>query len=134
MIHRNRALVRYIWFSLELNEYKCATEGRYDEFEEMFQISDIDKYPVTTAFQNLFLVPSTWDLQGDLILHISIYSPSDSEYGFHLRRYQTDYHAPQHGWVAGFRHSAPPKKAVMKVFHPIMEQGSFDSDQLELQW
>ncbi|EXJ90387.1 hypothetical protein A1O1_03488 [Capronia coronata CBS 617.96] len=44
------------------------------------------------------------------------------------------YNDPQHGWFAGFRESAPPTYAIRKVFHSIMEEGPFDSEQLELQW
>jgi hypothetical protein len=43
-------------------------------------------------------------------------------------------HDPQHGWVAGFRHSAPSSTAIRKVFHSVMEDGPFDSDQSEIQW
>jgi hypothetical protein len=159
MIHRNRALVGYIWFCLELDDYdctKCAPASRtltYLELEEVFSISDTDNCPITTAFQNLFSVLSTWDLNGDLILDISIYSPSDSKHWFKYLTFMPDtpldvlvgggleqtilnkvYNDPQHGWVAGFRHSAPPMMAIRKVFHSIMEEGPFDSDQLELQW
>ncbi|KAK1845415.1 hypothetical protein CCHR01_11965 [Colletotrichum chrysophilum] len=44
------------------------------------------------------------------------------------------YHDPRHDWVAGFRHAASPRSAIRKVFHSVMEQGPFDSGQLELQW
>ncbi|KAK1493760.1 hypothetical protein CCUS01_03061 [Colletotrichum cuscutae] len=39
MVQRNRTLVCYIWFCLELDEYDCTT----------------DKCPITASFQNLFL-------------------------------------------------------------------------------
>lgn len=35
---------------------------------------------------------------------------------------------PKHGWVAGFRHSAPPRKVMTKIFHSIMDEGPFDSE------
>ncbi|WQF88141.1 Putative F-box domain-containing protein [Colletotrichum destructivum] len=88
MIQRNRALVRYIWFCLELDEYDYTTCVRPRRtflgvaWEEEFEISDTDKCPITTAFRNLFAVLSTWDLHNDLMLDISIYSPSDSEHCF----------------------------------------------------
>lgn len=44
------------------------------------------------------------------------------------------YHDPQHGWVDGLRHSAPPRHAITKVFFEIMEVEPFDSDKLESQW
>ncbi|KAK1976568.1 hypothetical protein LZ30DRAFT_763594 [Colletotrichum cereale] len=159
MIQRNQALVGYIWFCFELDDYDCTTcttdRGTLpdEEWEEAFTISDTDKCPITTGFQNLFSILSTWDLHDHLILDISIYSPSDSEHCFKYLTFMPDtpsdmpsgygtekpitnqdYHDPQHGWVAGFRHSAPPTYAFLKVFFPIMEQGPFDSDQSELQW
>lgn len=149
MIHRNRALVRYIWFCLELDDYDCTkcapTRGMLTEWEEAFAISDTDNCPITTAFQTLFSVLSTWDPNGDLILDISIYSPSDSKHWFKYLTFMPDtpleqtiptkvYDDPQHGWVAGFRHSAPSMMAICKIFHSIMDEGPFDSEQLELQW
>ena len=159
MIYRNRNLVGYIWFCLELDNYdctKCAPESimlTQDELVEAFTITDTDNCPITTAFQNLFSILSTWDLNGDLTLDISIYSSSDSEHWFKYLTFMPDtpsdmpvcngieqkiltkaYNDPQHGWVAGFRHSAPPRPAIRKVFHSIMEEGPFDSEQLELEW
>ncbi|KAJ0162361.1 hypothetical protein CTA2_4680 [Colletotrichum tanaceti] len=162
MIRRNRALVGYIWLCFELDEYDCTTcVSRYrrtftdDEWGEVFAISDTDKCPITTTFQNLFAILSTWDPHGDLTLDISIYSLSDLEhcfpyltfvpdtpsdmpgdYGIMMEKAlsRRDYHDPQHGWVAGSRHSAPFTHAINKVFHEVMEQGPFDSDELELQW
>ncbi|KAK4241607.1 hypothetical protein C8A03DRAFT_40959 [Achaetomium macrosporum] len=160
MIHRNRALVRYIWFCLELDDYdctKCAPAHQTltdQEWEEAFAVGDTGNCPITTAFQSLFSILSTWEPKGDLILDISIYSPSDSEHWFKYLTFLPEtpsaerlvggsmeqtisnkvYHDPQHGWIAGFRHSAPPSAAIRKVFHSIMEEGPFDSEQLELQW
>jgi hypothetical protein len=161
MIHRNRALVGYIWFCLELDDYdctKCAPCREMftdeDEWVDALSISDTDHCPITTAFQKLFSILSTWDLNGDLILDIGIYSPSDSEHWFKYLTFMPDtpsadmlvgggieqtilnkvYNDPQHGWVAGFRHSAPSRAAIDQVFHSIMDEGPFDSEQLELQW
>lgn len=159
MIHRNRALVSYIWFCLELDDYDCTkcapVRGMLTdvEWEEAFVISDTDKCPITTAFENLFSILSTWDLNGELILDISIYSPSDSKHWFKYLTFMPDTlpdmlgdcgieqtilnkvcDDPQHGWVAGFRHSAPSQAAIRKVFHSVMGEGPFDSEQLERQW
>jgi len=152
MIHRNRAFVGYIWFCLELDNYDCskcapARMLTLEEQERIYSISDTDHCPITTSFQNLFSILSTWDLNGNLILDISIYSLSDSEHWFKYLTFMPDtpnggeqtivnkaYHDPQHDWVAGFRHSAPSWKSIEKVFHGVMEEGPFDSDQLEIQW
>jgi hypothetical protein len=39
-----------------------------------------------------------------------------------------------HGWVSGVRESTPPRSAINKIFHPVMDDGPFDSELLELQW
>ncbi|KAL7959161.1 hypothetical protein V8C34DRAFT_313621 [Trichoderma compactum] len=158
IIHRNRAFVGYIWFCLELDEYdctKCAPAGAGDDYEEANTITDTDHCPITTSFHTLFSNLSTWEPNADLILDISIYSPSDSKHWFKYLTFMPDtpldpldsrpsidqmvlnkpvYNDPQHGWVDGFRHSAPPIRAVVKVFHSIMEEGPFDSEEAELQW
>lgn len=159
MIQRNQALVSYIWLCLELDNYDCntcvpdGTRLTLEEWGEAFEISDTDKCPITTAFRVLFSILSTWDIRRNLILDISIYSPSDSEhyfpyltslpdaplsmsseYGIEKARSSRHYHDPRHGWVAGFRHAAPPRHAIGRMFHSVMEQGPFSSDQSELQW
>ncbi|KAK0615870.1 hypothetical protein B0T17DRAFT_497191 [Bombardia bombarda] len=149
MVHRNQALVSYIWFCLELDDYDCTkcAPGSYldlDELAEAVSISDTDKCPITASFQNLFSILSTWDPKGDLILDISIYSPSDSEHWFKYLTFLPDHPSQtiptkacddaQHGWVAGSRHAAPPRWAFLKVFYAVMEEGPFDSDDLEFEW
>ncbi|KAI1348559.1 hypothetical protein F5Y01DRAFT_306650 [Xylaria sp. FL0043] len=162
MTHRNGALVRYIWFCLELDDYdctRCAPTHRTlteDEVLEAFIVSDTDHCPITTAFEDLFSALSTWDPNGDLVLDISIYSPSDSKHWFKYLTFMPDtplemlgggagditeqtmlngvFNDPQHGWAAGPGYSAPLSAAVRKIFHPVMDDGPFDSDQLENQW
>lgn len=156
--HRNRALISYIWFCLELDEYdctKCAPASSSADLGEAVTISDTDHCPITTSFQNLFSVLSRWGPSAGLILDISIYSPSDSTHWFKYLTFMPDtplgpldgrhsidqivsskpvYNDPQHGWIDGFRHCAPPRMAIFKVFYPVMEEGPFDSDEAELQW
>lgn len=158
MIHRNRALVHCIWFCLELDDYDCTmctykpgtlTE---EEWAEAISVNHADGSPITTAFQDLFSTLSTWDPDSDLVLDISVYSPSDSRHWFKYLTFVPDiasdmidggieqtllnqvYNDPQHGWVDGFRGSAPPYRVFSKVFNPIMYEGPFDSEQSELQW
>ncbi|KAL7788114.1 hypothetical protein V8C43DRAFT_316774 [Trichoderma afarasin] len=147
MIRRNRAFVTYIWFCLELDEYDCiwcwpGSGGA--EFEEALAISDTDHCPITTSFHTLFSILSTWDLTANLILDISIYSPSDSKHYFKYLTFMPDtaldtldgqlHHDPRHGWVFGGSYHPPPRRVLLKSFHPIMEEGPFDSDQSELHW
>lgn len=159
MIHRNRALVKYIWFCLELDDYdctKCAPRHpilTIEQYAASVAVTDTDHCPITTALQNLFSIVSTWEPEGELELDISIYSPSDSQHWFKYLTFMPDspsgmlggnkmeqtisnklHHDPQHGWVAGSRQSAPPDEAIRKVFHSVMEEGPFDSEQLEFQW
>ncbi|KAM6484204.1 hypothetical protein HDV62DRAFT_315087 [Trichoderma sp. SZMC 28011] len=158
MIRRNRAFVAYIWFCLELDEYDCTwcwPGNAGAEFDEALAISDTDHCPITTSFHTLFSILSTWDLTANLILDISIYSPSDSKHYFKYLTFMPDtaldtldgrrniqqmvskkpvHHDPGHGWVFGGSYHPPPRRVLLKSFHPIMEEGPFDSDQSELHW
>lgn len=152
MIHRNRALVGYIWFCLELDDYdctQCETLRGYlsrKQWEEVYAVSEADNRRITTGFQNLFSSLSTWDPNGNLILDITIYSPSDSEHWFKYLTFMPDapsqtisterYNDARHGWVAGSRHATPPRWAIRKIFHDIMPhgRGSFPSYDLEADW
>lgn len=159
MTRRNRTLVHYIWFCFELYHYDCTkcglSPGIHSDgvVEEAYAVTDRGSCPITTAFEDLFSVLSTWVPSGDLMLDISIYSPSDSKHWFKYLTFMPD--APSemivgdgaeqgtsnnvcddhaHGWVAGFRHTAPPTTAVRQIFYPVMAEGPFDSEQLERQW
>lgn len=156
MVHRNRTLVGYIWFCLELDDYDCTkcapgheTPLDLDEMAEAVGIVDTDKCPITASFQTLFSTLSTWDPKGDLILDISIHSPSDPEHWFKYLTFLPDmpdhpsqtiptkleaWDDAQHGWIAGSRHVAPPHRAFLKVFHVVMDEGPFDSDDIEFEW
>jgi hypothetical protein len=159
MLQRNRVLVRYIWFCLELDEYDCTTCAPtpetipdWQELQKALEISGTDCCLITTAFQDLFSSLSTWNQHGGLTLDISLYSPSDSEHWFKYLTFVPDipsnlpvncraeqamstrkYHDPEHGWVAGFRQSAPPIPAFDKVFHPVMGYGR-PFDDIRSEW
>jgi hypothetical protein len=81
MVHRNRHLMSYIWLYVELRLYSshdaCTPQNcRSWLFEDV-------EY-VATAIWKLLLTLSTWEPCGELVLDISVYSPSDSE---HLLKY-----------------------------------------------
>ncbi|KAM0521327.1 hypothetical protein ACHAPE_002807 [Trichoderma viride] len=123
MVHRNRALVQYIWLYLELEEYdctKCAPAGRLteDEMVEMYAINDTTHGPITAAFENLFAVLSTWDPNGNLTLDISVYSHNDSRHWVKKLTLMPDI----------------PLATMRRIFHAVMDEAPFDSEQLELQW
>lgn len=121
MIQRDPALVKYIRFCFELDEYDCTMCAPTEAvWEEATSITDTEKCPITTSFENLFSILSTWDPHGGLTLDISIYSPSDSKHWFQYLTFMPDtpsdmlgtgscgrdkaisisnkdYHDPQHG-------------------------------------
>ncbi|KAF5675438.1 hypothetical protein FCIRC_7422 [Fusarium circinatum] len=138
------------------NKALCAPRGDVlstDEVVEALNVSDTEHYSITTAFQGLFSILSEWDQGRELMLDISFYSPSDAQHWFPYLTFVPDspsnrlegsglglttinqsYHDPPHGWVNGFRHSAPPPAAVNKAFHYIMEHEALHSDQSEFEW
>lgn len=76
LTHRNRHLVKYIWLCVELEHYSSLLAYTGDnEF-----LSQRDATCVSTAIRNLFLALSTWEPSGELLLDMSIHSPSDSKY------------------------------------------------------
>ncbi|KAH7159821.1 hypothetical protein B0J13DRAFT_580996 [Dactylonectria estremocensis] len=87
MVYRNRALVRYIWFCLELEEYDCTMCAPP---EEVSNVNHSDSKLVTTAFLNLVSTLSTWEPNGELLLDISAHSPSDSEHWFKYLTFEPD--------------------------------------------
>ena len=150
VIRRNRELVSYIWFCLELEEYdctKCASENYEDWGMRM-----PDNILITTAFQDLFSILSTWKPGGDLVLDIGMHSPSDAEHWFKYLTFGPDARSDQgtDRWdqsqcneqpmplkfVDCHRGSVPDKfeSAINKVFEEIMCEGQFDDDWIENEW
>lgn len=144
VIHRNRGLVSYIWLCLELEEYdctKCASENYED-----WGMSKPDNLLISTAFQDLFSILNTWKPGGDLVLDISMHSPSDAEHWFKYLTFEPDARSDQgmDRWhqsqceeqpmplkfVDCHRGLAPDKfgKAIFKVFE------EFDYDWIENEW
>lgn len=152
MVYRKRALVRYIWICLELDEYDC-TQCASKEAESVL-IDDTDHCPITASFQLLFSALSAWEPNGDLTLDISVYSPSDSEHWFKymtilpntpygnmrhqgtgLRiRDEAPHDAHHRGWIQGVRDAAPVERAISKVFFEIMSDGPFETEEEEREW
>lgn len=149
MIHRNQALVRYIWACLEFEEYDCTECG----IDNIWDVSDADIFRVTTTFVTLFTTLSAWKPSGGLVLDISVFSPSDSKHWFKYLTFVPDdasgacrprrspdhsrlpkWTDHEHGWLDGRRVSAPMPFAFWKVFGGIFGQDSFDNDEQEEQW
>lgn len=148
IIHRNRALVRYIWLCLELQEYDCTKCAPRDV--EMWRLSRTDNILITTAFLDLFSSLSAWEPNGNLLLDISVHSPSDSEHWFKYLTFEPDIPSDesergqcaeqsmlvkvddhQHCWT-GIRDLIG--SAITKVFDEIMGEGPFDDDEQENHW
>lgn len=84
---RNRHLVGYIWFCVELEEYNDPTDPENTEF-----LSQNNVDLVVTAISDLFENLSAWKPMptDKLLLDISIYSPSDLEYRFQELTFRPD--------------------------------------------
>jgi hypothetical protein len=89
VIHRSRNLLRYLYLCIELERYDCIKcEGHAQEY---MGLSDRDNSLITTVFENVFLALSTGEHnEFNLILDISIYSPSDSEHRFKYLAFEPD--------------------------------------------
>ncbi|KAH6980864.1 hypothetical protein BKA56DRAFT_486039 [Ilyonectria sp. MPI-CAGE-AT-0026] len=151
IIHRNRALVGYIWLCLELQEYGCDECASRET--EAWCFKETENILIVTAFQDLFSTLTTWEPRGNLLLDISIYSPSDSEHFFKYLTFGPDLPSHkcgrdrstelsilakvddrQHGWNAGLQCVAPDTTAFYKVFQEILGEGPFDDEESENQW
>lgn len=151
VIYRNRALVRYIWFCLELQEYGCdqCAPSRYEDIT----LSNADNTLIIKAFEDLFSTLSAWEPNGNLLLDISVHSPSDSEHCFKYLTFGPDTSSDEcdgdgcaeqsvmvklddhkHGWVAGSQKSVPSYSAISKLFDEIMRVGPFTNYRQENKW
>lgn len=150
-VRRNRHLVGYVWLCLELQEYdctECATQN-----SELWPVSDTDNILITTAIQRLFSTLSAWEPDGDLLLDISVHSPSDSEHWFKYLTFGPDLPPDEcarvgcvqqamlaklddhrHGWLGGSQDVAPDRYAIDNVFKEIMGEGPFVDEEPEYQW
>lgn len=131
MTRRNRALVKSLWLSLELEDYDCSKCGGENGNMNHLPYERADKCIIITAIHDLFLTLSAWEPQGDLKLDISIHSPSDSQHWFKYLTFGPDAlpdsqvtpsqrEDPEHAWIAGRPYSAPPEAALCKVFAEVL--------------
>ncbi|KPM39701.1 hypothetical protein AK830_g6876 [Neonectria ditissima] len=149
ILSRKRSLVRYIWLRFELERYDCTLCATKDP--DLWGMSGIDSEFVMESFQSLFSALSQWEPSGDLILDISVYSPSDPSHWFKYLDLEPDIPPaessfppqppawfpaddPSHGWIGGRQETAPNSDALEKPFEEIMCQGPFEKEELEMQW
>ncbi|OIW26987.1 hypothetical protein CONLIGDRAFT_580337 [Coniochaeta ligniaria NRRL 30616] len=142
--------IRYIWFRVELKQYDCSQCANTDRGR--WGLDNIDNQFIADAFESLFTILSVWEPRGDLVLDISVYSPSDNQHWFKYLSFCSDANLgecssrrghdqettlindPAHGWVAGQQVLAPEEHAVEKTFDEIMGEGPFDDEEPEMRW
>ncbi|KAF5674529.1 PRANC domain-containing protein [Fusarium heterosporum] len=147
---RKRNQIRYIWFQVELKQYDCRRCANADR--DLWGLDNIDNQFIVDAFESLFTTLSAWEPRGDLVLDISVYSPSDSQHWFKYLSFCSDTNLdecpsrreheqeitlmndPDHGWIAGQQIFAPDEHATELTFDEIMGEGPFDDEEPEMQW
>ncbi|XDG01969.1 hypothetical protein ABKA04_001584 [Annulohypoxylon sp. FPYF3050] len=151
MLRRNRALVKYIWYYIELEKYDCTTCAPL--VRDDWGLNETDNTVIMTALEGLFSTLSSWPPNGNLLLDISLYSPSDSKHWFkyltcgpdipsdkynrhrsldQVARVEDDGH--QRLWNADDRNPNLQRFAINKLFEDIMGEGPFNTDEQEWQW
>lgn len=145
ILHLKRSLVRYIWFRVELQQYDCTM---CVPDRQTWGLSNRENTFIKDAVSTLFETLSQWEANGELMLDISIYSPSDPEHWFKYLDFVPDVppgeitppldydapHDPIHGWVDGGQGKVPHMNAIEKVFDEIMCEGPFDEEEAEMEW
>ncbi|KAM0205877.1 hypothetical protein ACHAPQ_003694 [Fusarium lateritium] len=89
--------------------------------------------------------------RGDLVLDISVYSPSDNQHWFKYLSFCSDTNLgeclsrhgheqatlltndPAHGWIAGQQVLAPDRHAIERTFDEIICEGPFNDEEPEMQ-
>ncbi|OAA53005.1 hypothetical protein ISF_09068 [Cordyceps fumosorosea ARSEF 2679] len=150
ILFRNRKQIHYIWFRVELKQYDCRQCANTDQ--DRWGLDNIDNQFIADAFESLFTTLSAWEHRGDLVLDISVYSPSDNQHWFKYLNFCSDIslgecpsrygheqgltpmHDPAHGWVAGQQVLVPEQFAIEHTFDEIMGEGPFDDEEPEMQW
>lgn len=149
LLSRKRSQIRYIWFRVELKQYDCTQCANTDR--DRWGLDAIDNQFIADAFESLFTMLSAWEPRGDLVLDISVYSPSDNQHWFKYLSFRSDTNLgecssfqgheqgmiindPAHGWVAGQQVLAPDHLAIEQTFDEIMGEGPFDDEEPEMQW
>ncbi|KAK7975705.1 hypothetical protein PG989_014168 [Apiospora arundinis] len=89
---RTQPYVKYIWFCWELGEYECCACAPEEGLDEMpvDSPSRDDNLRIKIALETFFGVISKWAPAGDLVLDISVHSPSDSEHWFQHLSFEPD--------------------------------------------
>lgn len=101
--HRNRHLVGYIWFCLELEKYDCGSS-----LKSTLMLSRTDDSILASGFQTLFSTLSTWEPDSRILLDISVYSPSDLEHWMQYSPLRPDFPLDESGRSQGMEQALLP--------------------------
>ncbi|KAM0270902.1 hypothetical protein ACHAQH_009248 [Verticillium albo-atrum] len=150
ILSRKRSQIHYIWFRVELKQYDCSQCANTDR--DLWGLDNVDNQYIADAFESLFTILSAWEPRGDLVLDISVYSPSDNQHWFKYLSFRSDTNLgecssprvheqettltndPAHGWVAGQQVFTPDQHAIEQTFEEIMGEGPFEDEEPEMQW
>jgi hypothetical protein len=125
-IIRPREFICHISLDIELPKYacpNCSLPYRSLHSDNIF----------TKGIWRLLSILSKWNPGNSLTLELNAHSPSDSEHWFKGCQFASDdvgneivsstldagVHDPEHGWTNGQQISAPPRRAVLRLFEPI---------------
>lgn len=125
---RQRKLIRYIEFDIELRRYTC----RCCEWPESESWLSSNNKIIKDGIFKLFSILSAWEPANTLALELNAYSPSDSEHCFKDSFFASNdqgqiengssrpgWHDPKHGWMNGQQVSSPPHSAIIRLFEMI---------------
>lgn len=129
--HSRRRHVKYILFWIKLPAYGCSRCNLQTDPSWYKRETAIIK----GALKDFLRALSTWQPGGDLLLDITIHSPSDSKHWFKAHHYGSDAvptsdgggqslartHDPHHGWIHG-RQGSHPLEAVLRVYKVLIVQ------------
>ncbi|KAL6923192.1 hypothetical protein ACHAPO_001362 [Fusarium lateritium] len=142
ILFRKRNQIRYIWFRVELKQYDCSK--CWNGNQNSWDLDDIDNQFIVDALESLFMALSAWEPRGNLVLDISIYSPSDNQHSFKYLSFCSDTslyecppchpNDPDHGWFTGELINFPDEYTINLTFEKIMGEGPFDNEEAEMQW
>ena len=131
---RYRGVVKHIWLCIELQPYDCV-HCAVGETEEWYESNTAI---INRAIRALFLHLSKWEPGGDLLLDISVHSPSVLKHHFKYLKFSSESvpepddeqenantHDPRHGWVSHKQVVPPPYGSIDRLFEMIQMSSDF---------
>ncbi|KAK8113498.1 hypothetical protein PG984_014024 [Apiospora sp. TS-2023a] len=148
---RTQRYVKYIWFCWELAGYECIACAPEEGLDEMpvDSPSPDDNFCIMSALETLFGVLRWWLPAGDLVLDISVHSPSDSAHWFHHLSFEPDAimgrekveklefgdeEGPEKKCQRRRDLATSPESIISTVFGKILDRRTFESDAAEARW